>query len=163
MDRPHNRKFLGFSFTKTKRKRITISPQSLKRLRDKIREMTKPRSHIPLEERIKQLSRYLTGWSGYYALAENPAALKDIDGWMRRRLRMVMWRRWRLPRTKIRKLMQLGLTKRESFILVAMSRNQGPWAISHSRLLGLAMSPRYFRKLGVPSLIELYNNIRQGW
>lgn len=161
VDAPMNRKFLGFSFSRRKAKNIVISPQSLKRLKQRIREFTQRRPSTPIEERVRHLNRYLAGWMGYYALGENSAALKPISQWMRRRLRLCLWSQWKLPRTQLRKLIGLGLTKRHAYILVTMARNRDAWTLTHTRLMGIAMSPRFFQSLGVVSLESLHARIRQ--
>lgn len=83
------RKFLGFSFVLSRERgvRIVISPQSLKRLKGKIKRLTRSKWSISMEERIRRLNSYLNGWLGYYALADTIYSLKDFDGWIRRRLR----------------------------------------------------------------------------
>jgi RNA-directed DNA polymerase len=89
VDRPWNRKFLGFSFTFEKKARIRIAPKSLKRVKDKIRSMIKAKDPSPMEMIIEDVNRYLMGWMGYYALIETPTPLKSLDEWVRRRLRLV--------------------------------------------------------------------------
>lgn len=163
VDQPHNRKFLGFSFSKTGIRKIVFAPASLKKLKAKIREMTIPRSGISFSDRARSLSRYMTGWIGYYALAENPIVFRSIDQWMRRRLRLCQWMEWRLTRTKVRELKNLGLSERQAYVLVGIGKNSGHWRTAHTRLLGWAMSPAYFKKIGVPCLRDLYESVRQSW
>ena len=85
VDKPMNRKFLGFSFIWDEKVRITLSSQSLKRVKDRIRELTNPLSAISMDDRIKKLNRYLIGWLGYYSLVDGRYKINAINCWLRRR------------------------------------------------------------------------------
>ncbi|MFC0298527.1 group II intron reverse transcriptase/maturase [Geobacillus jurassicus] len=111
VDRPWRRKFLGFSFTPQKETKIRIAPKSLKRVKDKIRTLTRATNPAPMESIIEDLNRYLMGWMGYYALVETPSSLKALDKWIRRRIRLVLWTRWKRVRTRYRMLRALFIAK----------------------------------------------------
>jgi RNA-directed DNA polymerase len=112
VDRPWKRKFLGFTFSwEKKNPKVKISEQSLQRVKAKIRTITSRKIPIPMEMRIKELNQYLIGWCGYYALADTTRIFQELDEWIRRRLRMCMWKQWKLPRTKVKKLEALGIPK----------------------------------------------------
>ncbi|WP_343834657.1 reverse transcriptase domain-containing protein, partial [Bacillus horti] len=108
IDRPWKRKFLGFSFTVHKDPKIRIAKQSLVRVKQKIRRLTSRKSSISMEVRLEKLNQYLMGWCGYFALAETPSAFQSLDEWIRRRLRMCIWKQWKNPRTKVKRLKALG-------------------------------------------------------
>ncbi|MBE7438207.1 MAG: hypothetical protein HS115_07085 [Spirochaetales bacterium] len=139
VDRPSARKFPGFSFLRTGLGvRICISRQSIKKLKDKIREHTRVRrGNITLEERIKVLRRYLVGWMGYYALTDDPSILGNITSWMRRRMRMVVWNQWKKPIARFRGFRRLGLTAREARMAAYNSR--GKWWNSRIKLAHVAL------------------------
>lgn len=88
VDRPWKRKFLGFSFTSGKEPKGRIVKESVKRMKNKIREITSRKKPYPMEYRIKKLNQYLMGWGGYFTLADTPSVFNKFDSWIRRRLRM---------------------------------------------------------------------------
>ena len=92
VDRPWKRKFLGFSFTSAKEPKIRIAKESIKRMKEKVREITSRKMPYPMEYRIAKLNQYLIGWCGYFALADTKSVFKELDGWIRRRLRMFLWK-----------------------------------------------------------------------
>jgi len=93
VDRPWKRKFLGFSFTLHKEPKVRIAKESMKRMKNKIREITSRKKPFPMDYRIKKLNQYLMGWCGYFALADTPSVFRAFDSWIRRRLRMCMWKK----------------------------------------------------------------------
>ena len=161
VDRPWKRKFLGFSFTMQKEARIRIAPKSLKRLKAKIRELTKPTRSISMEERIRLLNQYLMGWMGYYALIETPHPLKQLEEWIRRRLRSCLWQQWKRVRTRIRELRALGLKEKQ--ILEIANTRKGAWRISKTPHLHKALGIAHWQSRGLKSLVQRYFEIRQGW
>ncbi|MDA6151409.1 hypothetical protein OSK18_28410, partial [Escherichia coli] len=78
-----------------KKPKVRIANESIKRLKAKIRELTSRSKPIPMEVRIEKLNQYLTGWCGYFALADTPSKFKEFDEWIRRRLRMIEWKQWK--------------------------------------------------------------------
>ena len=114
VDRPWKRKFLGFSFTSSKEPKVRIAKESLKRMKKKVREITSRKMPYPMEYRIQKLNQYLIGWCGYFALADTKSIFQELDGWIRRRLRMCLWKNWKKPKTKIRNLISLGVPEVES-------------------------------------------------
>ena len=108
--RPWERKFLGYSLTRHKAPRLTIAPTSLKRLDDKIREVLKGARGRRLTTAITGLNPLLRGWISYFRLTETRQALEEKDGWLRHKLRCILWRQWKRPATRARNLMKAGLT-----------------------------------------------------
>ncbi|MEX2461109.1 MAG: group II intron reverse transcriptase/maturase [Paenibacillaceae bacterium] len=115
VDRPWKRKFLGFSFTWNKDPKVRLAPQSIKKVKMKIREMTSRKSPLPMELRSRRLNQYLTGWRGYFSLADTPSVFQGLDEWIRRRLRMCLWKQWKKPKTKVKRLLSLGVPKDKAF------------------------------------------------
>src|SRR5699024_5629221 len=109
VERLWERKFLGFSFTMSKETpKIRIHKESIKRFKQRIRELTSRKRSINMKLRIERLNRYLVGWLGYFQLAETPSVFKQMDSWIRRRLRMIRWKEWKKIRTKQTNLIKLG-------------------------------------------------------
>lgn len=146
--RPYQRKFLGFSFTSRKDAKRRIAPQALKRFKTRIREITKRRRGVKLEEMILELNSYLNGWKGYFGFCETPSVLRELDAWIRRRLRCFMWKQWRKPKRRQRALRALGMEA--TLALRLGSSSKGAWRIS--RVLGDILRPSYFVSLGLSRL-----------
>jgi RNA-directed DNA polymerase len=161
VDRPWKRKFLGFSFYKQKAIKVRIATKSLKRLKDKIREITNPTWSISMNERIQRLNQYLTGWIGYYALADTPSVLEGLEEWIRRRLRLCLWLQWKRVRTRIRELKALGLKKSQAEEIA--NTRKGAWRITKTPHLHKALGNAYWQSQGLMSLTQRYFQLRQNW
>jgi len=159
VDRPWKRKFLGFSFTFNKKPKVRISKESIKRLKSKIRELTSRSKPIPMEIRIKKLNQYLTGWCGYFALADTPSKFKEFDEWIRRRLRMIEWKQWKTPKTRVRKLKGLGVAPNKAYEW-GNSRKKY-WRIASSPILHKTLDNSYWSNRGLKSLYQRYDFLRQ--
>lgn len=159
VDRPWKRKFLGFSFTVHKKPKVRISKESIKRLKSKIRELTSRSTSIPMETRIEKLNQYLTGWCGYFALADTPSKFKEFDEWIRRRLRMIEWKQWKTPKTRVRKLKGLGVPPNKAFEW-GNSRKKY-WRIASSPILHKTLDNSYWSNRGLKSLYQRYEFLRQ--
>ena len=92
--RPWQRKFLGYSFTMHKVSRAKIAEPSVKRLKDKVKELSRQGRGISLAKMIERLTPVLRGWMSCFRLTEVKGVLQELDGWVRRRLRCLLWRRW---------------------------------------------------------------------
>lgn len=161
VDRPWRRKFLGFSFTAQKEARVRIAQKSLQRVKMKIRQITNPQWSISMNERLEKLNQYLMGWIGYFALAETPTPIKRLEEWIRRRLRLCLWKQWKRVRTRIRELRALKLKEKE--VLEIANTRKGAWRTSKSPQLHKALGIQYWKTQGLKSLTQRYFEIRQGW
>ena len=150
--RPWHRKFLGFSFLSQKQATIRIAPKSLKACKERIRELTNRTCSISMEERINRLNRYLMGWLGYFRLASAKKHLQTLDQWIRRRLRMCLWKQWKRVRTRIRELRALNVPEWACFVMANSRR--GAWEMS--RNTNNALSTSYWEAKGLKSLLSRY-------
>lgn len=158
IDRPWKRKFLGFSFTSNFEPKVRIDKESVKRLKNKIREITSRKKPYPMEYRIKRLNQYLMGWCGYFSLADTPSVFRNFDSWIRRRLRMCLWKEWKLPRTKVRKLAGLGAPQGKAYEWGNTRRSY--WRISNSPILHTTLGNSYWNSQGLRSLLKRYEFLR---
>ncbi|MBB4824067.1 group II intron reverse transcriptase/maturase [Sporosarcina luteola] len=158
VDRPWKRKFLGFSFTIHKEPKVRIANESVKRMKNKIREITSRKKPYPMEYRIEKINQYLMGWCGYFALADTSNVFGQFDSWIRRRLRMCMWKDWKLPRTKVRKLIGLGVERSKAYEWG--NSRKGYWRISRSPILHRALGNSYWSSQGLKSLLSRYETLR---
>jgi group II intron reverse transcriptase/maturase len=158
-DRPWKRKFLGFTLNWDKKNpKVNISKTSMQRVKAKIREITSRKSPIPMEWRIKELNQYLTGWCGYYALADTPSIFQSLDEWTRRRLRMCLWKQWKLPRTRVKKLASRGVPKQKAYEWGNTRKKY--WRIACSPILHRTLDNKYWTSKGLKSLADRYKLLR---
>lgn len=151
VDKPSNRKFLGYSFTKEKEPRITISSKSIKRFKGRIRELTNRNQGISPERMVKELNEYVRGWMGYYRYCQTPSILKSLDSWIRRRIRCFIWKGWKTFANRACELMKRGVGDRVAY---ATACAHGLWATSNSKSLHVALPNAYFAGIGVLTLIS---------
>jgi RNA-directed DNA polymerase len=93
---------------------------------------------------------YLRGWRGYFGYSQSLTFLKDLDAWVRRRLRAAIWKQWKHGPARMRELRKRGVSHRLSRMAGYSAR--GPWSMSLHSALNIALPPNYFRSLGIPSL-----------
>ena len=148
--RPRERKFLGFSFSDNKEPKRRISPKALLRCKQKIRELTRRTRGISLEQMTKELAAYLRGWKGYFGFCQTPWILRNLDYWIRRRVRSMIWKQWKRGTVRFRELRRRGV----SVGLAAKTAGSahGPWRLANSPALAIALPNAYFDSLGVPRL-----------
>ena len=150
--KPQERKFLGFSFTSGKELKRKIAPKAIDRFKERIREITAKSRGRSMEKVMEELARYVRGWRGYFGFCETPSVLRDLDSWIRRRVRCAFWRQWKTGRQRYAELVRRGVS-RESAAKTAGSRC-GPWRVSQSPALDQALSNAYLTSFGLPSLVE---------
>ncbi len=155
VDRPWKRKFLGFSFLHNKDATIRIAPKKLEQLKERVREITSRTRGISMERRVKELNRYLMGWIGYFRLASAKTHCERLDEWIRRRLRMCLWKQWKLPRTRLRNLRALGVPEWAARMMANSRR--GSWEMS--RNTNNALNRSYWNDQGLLSLTSRYLEI----
>lgn len=149
---PWERKFLGYSLTWHKAPKLKIAPTSLKRLDDKIREVLQGASGRSLTTVIDKLNPILRGWMAYFRLTETKQALEELDGWIRRKLRCILWRQWKRSYTRAKNLMKAGLTEERAWRSACNQR--GPWWNSGASHMNAAFPKSFFDRLGLVSLLD---------
>lgn len=149
--RPWKRKFLGYTVTMDKATRLRVSQRSIGRLKDRLKDIFRGGRGCNIgrliNERINPLVR---GWKNYFKLSQVKGIVEELDGWIRRRLRLVLWRQMKRAWTRARKLMERGLDERRAWTSVYNGR--GPWWSSGASHMNEAFPAKYFRELG---LVEL--------
>lgn len=161
VDRPVRRQFLGFSLTAEKKARIRLAPRALKRVKDRLRDLTCRSRSQSMVERIKRINTFLRGWLAYFRLAETPRPFRELDEWLRRRLRACLWKQWKTAKARRRNLLNLGLKEQQARSM-AWSR-KGYWRIAGSPVLQTTLTIAYWRKQGLFSLAAFYDHHRQAW
>jgi len=145
--------YLGFAFT-GKRATITVAPKKLKTFKRRVRKLTGRSRGVSPQRRLTDLNRYVRGWTGYFGLARQFALFVDLDGWIRRRIRMCYWKQWRHARTKIRNLVRLGVPLKMA-ILHAITR-KSYWRLSRTPAMRIAMPNKWLHDQGLLSLKQLW-------
>jgi RNA-directed DNA polymerase len=148
--RPSVRKFLGFSFTSESQPRRRIAPQAIDRFKARVRELTRRTGGASPEQIVKELSRYLIGWRGYFGFCQTPSVLRALEQWIRRRLRAIVWKQWKRGRTRYAELRRRGVGR--DLAAQAAGSPHGPWRLSNSPALAIALSNFFLASLGLPSL-----------
>lgn len=141
--KPYRRKFLGFSFTSHRSPKRRIAPQALKRFKKRIRTLTSRMRGRKLSVVISELNSYLNGWRGYFGFCETPSVLRELDGWIRRRLRCYLWKQWKKIGKRRAELLRLNVPQAWARGLSVSSK--GAWHISD--VLSKFLQPEFFDSL----------------
>ncbi len=148
--RPFRTGFLGFSFTSGKNLKRRIAPNAIDRLKKRVRELTRRTRGISLEQMTAELNRYLRGWRAYFGFCQTPSVLRDLDSWIRRRLRSFIWKQLKRGR---RRYAELKARKVGTDLAArTVGSTHGPWRVSRSPALSYAFPNAYFSALGLVSL-----------
>ena len=160
--RPQARTFLGFSFTGGRRLKRRIAPAAVQRLRRRVRTLTRRSRGVSLEQMVEQLASYLRGWRGYFGFCETSSELRDLDSWIRRRLRCVIWKQWKVFRRRRRGLMNRGLDQELASITAV--RSHGPWRLSQSKAMHVAFPTALgsVRAVGAPWVCPAADTMSHG-
>jgi RNA-directed DNA polymerase len=140
----HRCRFLGFTFAGS---RLRLAEKTLKRFKVRVRELTRRNRGISMERRLAELNAYLRGWIAYFGLADTKGIFSELDGWIRRRLRACYWKQWRRARTRVRKLLALGVS-RDHAVATGTSR-KGPWRLAKTLATHCGMDKHSFLSQGL--------------
>ena len=149
--RPGEREFLGFSFTGGQPPRRRIAPQAIARFKGRVRELARRTRGVSIERMVEELSTCLRAWHSYFGFCQTPSMLRDLESWLRRRLRAVLWKQWKRGRRRFAELCKRGI----SAALAAKTAGSahGPWHLANSAALAIALPNAYFASLGLPPLV----------
>ena len=151
-------KFLGYGFYKNRKGfQMRVHKKSQMKMRKRVRELTSRRKVNAYEMWKKSIRQYVVGWTNYYKLADMGSFLKSVDEWMRRRIRMVFWKRWKRVRTRYQNLRKLGLNH-ESAIKYANTR-KGYWRIAGSPVLSATLTNQRLEKAGFLFFCPYYKSV----
>ena len=154
VDRPWKRKFLGYTVTHHRVPRLRVAPESVRRFREKVRMHLRRGRGRSLKQTIEAVTPLMRGWLIYFQLAEVRSTFEALDQWLRRRLRCILWRHWKKPRTRRRRLIAYGLdperAKRSAY------NGRGPWWNAGASHMNQAVPTRFLTQLGLVSLVQLH-------
>jgi len=150
VDRPWNRSFLGFTFSRGRGFKIKVAAKALYKLKAMIRTLTRRTRGYSITQIIAELRNSLLGWKAYFDISEVLSPLRDLDKWIRRRLRCYLLKQW--GRRGYRMFRRLGIERRLAWNTAKSAH--GPWRLSASPALYQALPNRYFMNLGLPELVK---------
>jgi RNA-directed DNA polymerase len=157
VERPWNRSFLGYSVTAHKEPRLRVAPKSVSRLRDKLRAVFRQGRGRSVARTVTDLAPILRGWTNYFRLAQAKGIFEELDGWLRRKLRCILWRQWKKPRTRAARLMQRGLDEARAW--QSANNGRGPWWNAGARHMNDAFRKAFFDRCGLLSLLEMHRRL----
>lgn len=155
--RPWKRKFLGYGVTAHREPRLRVAEESVRRLKNRLRFILRRGRGRSLGAVAKELAPVLRGWAAYFRMAEVKASFEELDSWVRRKLRCIMWRQWKRPRTRFQQLRRLGLD--ETRARASASNGYGPWWNAGASHMNLALPTSRLRRLGLVSLLEEHRRL----
>ncbi|MBK9657856.1 MAG: group II intron reverse transcriptase/maturase [Rhodanobacteraceae bacterium] len=157
--KPWERKFLGYSLTAHKSPKLRIAPTGVERLKAKVGEVFRRGRGRSVRRTIEDLNPVLRGWAAYFKLTESRRVLEDLDGWIRRKLRCLLWRQWKRPYRRAQNLMRAGLPEERAFRSAFNQR--GPWWNSGASHMNAAYRQSYFDRLGLVSLLATTQRLQR--
>jgi RNA-directed DNA polymerase len=152
VDRPWKRVFLGYSMTFHKRPRLKVASSSVKRLKMALKRAFRQGRGRNLGKLVENLTPTLRGWINYFRMSEVKGVFEELDGWIRRRLRCIIWRQWKRSYTRAKGLMKRGLSERRAW--ESAGNGRGPWWNSGASHMNKAFPKSFFDGLGLVSLLD---------
>ena len=149
--------YLGYGMSWHQQPRLRVATMSLGRLRDRLRDLLRRARGRKMANIIERINPVLRGWAGYFKLTQGKRALEILDGWVRHKLRCVIWRQWKQPSTRARNLMRLGLD--EGRACTSAFNGRGPWWNSGASHMNQALPKRLWDRLGLVSILDTINRL----
>jgi len=152
-------KFLGYAFyiNKNRDASVRVHPKSVAKMKARIREITSRSNGTGYEQRKLRLKQFITGWVNYFKLADMKSLLKATDQWLRRRIRMVIWKQWKRVRTRYAKLRQLGIVDWVAW--EGANIRKGYWRVARNPIIAKAISAERLKKAGYINFLEYYESV----
>jgi RNA-directed DNA polymerase len=151
VDRPWNRKFLGYTMTPHHSPRLKVAQNSIKRVKARVKEIIRKGRGRSLPKVAAELTTYLRGWVNYFRLSQVKIAFEELDQWIRRKLRSILWRQWKKPRTRVKKLIERGIEKTRAF--TSAYNGRGPWWNAGASHMNAAVTAKWLQQQGLMSLL----------
>jgi len=157
--RPWQRKFLGYSLTGHREPKLRIAGQSLERLTEHVKVLLQGAGGRNLGATIQTLNPLLRGWAVYFKLTETKRALEERDGWIRHKLRCILWRQWKRSAARARNLQKRGLTKERAWR--SATNGRGPWWNAGASHMHAAFPKSWFDTMGLVSLLDTVQRLQR--
>ena len=151
-------KFLGYGFYKNRDGfRMRVHKKAQLKMRKRVRELTSRRKVNSYTEWRKSIRQYVVGWTNYYKLADMGNFLKRTDEWMRRRIRMVFWKKWKRVRTRYKNLRKLGVNHENAYMTANTRR--GYWWVAKTVVINTALSNERLERDGFKFFSSYYRSV----
>ncbi len=157
--RPWVRKFLGYSVAAQRAGKVRIARQSIQRLMEAVRERCIEGRGRSLPRTIERLNPVLRGWMNYFSLTRSRRPIEELDAWVRRRLRCLVWRQWKRPKTRESRMLALGLDAQRAW--KSSVNGRGPWWNAGAKHMIAALPPKHFTQLGLVSLVAIHQQLQR--
>jgi RNA-directed DNA polymerase len=151
VDRPENRKFLGYSMTNNKKPKLKVAPNSVKRAKARVREIIRKGRGRSLSRVATELTTFLRGWASYFRLSQVKNVFEELDQWIRRKLRLILWRQWKTPKTRAGKMIERGIDQARAY--VSAYNGRGPWWNAGAQHMNAAIPAKWLQQRGLMSLL----------
>jgi RNA-directed DNA polymerase len=157
VERPWRREFLGYSMTPERKPKLKVSRNAEKRVKEHLREILRKGRGRKLSVVIGEITLFLRGWIGYFRLSQVRRVFEELDGWIRRKLRCILWKQWKRPKTRAKKLIALGIDKARA--CESAGNGHGPWWNAGASHMNAAIPTRWLSSLGLLSLITEHRRL----
>ncbi|NTW67759.1 MAG: group II intron reverse transcriptase/maturase [Nitrospirae bacterium] len=155
--RPSKRTFLGYTLTAHKKPLLKVADRSRERLKNRVREIMKAGRGKALVETIATLTPLLRGWVAYFKLSQVRGVFEELDQWIRRKLRCILWRQWKRPMTRAKKLIEQGIDRARAYL--SANNGRGPWWSAGAPHMNAAIPTRSLTQQGLVSLIQEHRRL----
>ena len=158
VDRPWKRTFLSYRMTWHRTPRLTVAKKAVDRLKANLKTIFRRGRGKSIQATIEETTPKLRGWSAYFRYAEVKGIFEELDGWLRRKLRRILWKQWKRPYTRAKSLMRRGLS--EATAWRSATNGHGPWWNAGAAHMHKAVPKSYFDKLGLVSLMDQHHRLQ---
>ena len=158
VDRPWKRTFLSYRMTWHRKPRLTVAGKAVARLKANLKAIFRRGRGKNIHTTIKETTPKLRGWIAYFRHSEVKGIFDELDGWLRRKLRRILWKQWKRPYTRAKNLMRRGLS--EATAWRSATNGRGPWWNAGATHMNKAVPKSYFDKLGLVSLMDQYQRLQ---
>ena len=159
VDRPWRRSFLSYSMTWHRKPRLTVATKAVARLKANLKTVFRQGKGKNIRTTVEETTPKVRGWVNYFRLAEVKGIFDELDGWLRRKLRRILWKQWKRPYTRAKNLMRRGLS--EATAWRSATNGHGPWWNAGAAHMNKAVPKSYFDKLGLISFMDQLHRLQQ--
>ena len=136
---------------------IRVHAKSRRKAERKLRKLTSRSQGRKLDTVLNNVKVFMRGWLGYYAIADMDKYLKDLNSWLRRRIRMYIWKQWKLPRTRVENLKKLGMSDKKAYM--NGNTHKGYWAAAGSGILNTTITNERLERRGYYDISKAYKSL----
>ena len=158
VDRPWKRTFLSYSMTRHRKPRLTVAKKAVERFKANLKTVFRQGKGKNIQKTIEETTPKVRGWINYFRCSEVKGIFDELDGWLRRKLRRILWKQWKRPYTRAKNLMRRGLTRETAW--KSATNGRGPWWNAGAAHMHKALPKSYFDKLGLVSLMNQYHRLQ---